>query len=140
MIQSILLATDGSAPAERATDFAASLALRFGAALTVLYAHNPNSGHAGGASRPSAPDQALATAQALVSELAVRLHEMGIVSVDTEVVEGPANNVILGVAETRRPDLLVIGARGAGTWQGQFLGSVSMAVLQRAECPVLVVK
>lgn len=48
--------------------------------------------------------------------------------------------MILNVAEARKPDLLVVGARGLGTWQGIFLGSVSMAVTQRAECPVLVVK
>jgi len=34
----------------------------------------------------------------------------------------------------------VIGARGNSTWQGALLGSVSMLVTQRAECPVLVVK
>ena len=141
MIQSILPATDGSAAVQRATDFAASLALRFGAALTILYAHNPNAGHAAdGTSRLPAPEQALATAQELESDLAVRLHEMGVVSVDTEVADGPANNVILGVAEARRPGPLVFGARGSGTWPGQFLGSVSMAVLRRAERPVLVVK
>jgi nucleotide-binding universal stress UspA family protein len=38
------------------------------------------------------------------------------------------------------PDLIVIGARGLGTWPGLLLGSVSMAVTQRAQCPVLVVK
>jgi nucleotide-binding universal stress UspA family protein len=48
--------------------------------------------------------------------------------------------VILGIAETRHIDLIVIGARGLSTWQGILLGSVSMAVAQRAECPVLVVK
>ena len=140
MIQNILLATDGSAPAARAADFAASLALRFGAALTILFAHTPNSGHTAEGSRPPASDQGLEAAEIAVGDLAVRLHEMGIGTVDTEVIEGPAINVILGVAETRRPDLLVMGARGASTWQGHMLGSVSMAVLQRAECPVLVVK
>ncbi|MER3458879.1 MAG: universal stress protein, partial [Chloroflexota bacterium] len=44
------------------------------------------------------------------------------------------------VAEVRKPDLIVVGARGLGTWRGLILGSVSMAVTQRAECPVLVVK
>ena len=39
MIQHILLATDGSAPAERAADFAASLAKRYGAKLTVLHSY-----------------------------------------------------------------------------------------------------
>jgi nucleotide-binding universal stress UspA family protein len=60
--------------------------------------------------------------------------------VDTEILERPAVNAILSVVEARKPDLLVMGARGLGTWQGIILGSVSMAITQRAECPVLVVK
>jgi len=65
---------------------------------------------------------------------------MGVPDVTTDTAEGPATSVILNVAEACKPDLLVVGARGLGTWQGIFLGSVSMAVTQRAECPVLVVK
>jgi len=34
----------------------------------------------------------------------------------------------------------VVGGRGLGTWKGLILGSVSMAVTQRAGCPVLIVK
>ena len=41
MIQNILLATDGSASAERAADFAASQATRYGAKVTVLHAFTP---------------------------------------------------------------------------------------------------
>jgi nucleotide-binding universal stress UspA family protein len=140
MIQNILLATDGSAPAERAADFAASLALRFQATVTVLTAFTP------APARPSEPHpgrpprRILDEARALVEAAARRLREMGIQNVGTEVMEGPAANVILGVAETRKPDLIVIGARGASTWQGHMLGGVSIAVTLRAECPVLVVK
>jgi len=140
MIRHILLATDGSRAAERAADFAASLALRFGAELTLLYAEGapPRRPQAGGAvvAVPDAPE----SVQLSLSRLADRLRGLGIASVDTKVVEGPAVSVIVGVAESRRPDVLVLGARGWGTWQGPGLGSVSMAVLQRAECPVMVVK
>jgi nucleotide-binding universal stress UspA family protein len=65
---------------------------------------------------------------------------MGVPDVDIDTAGGPTTSVILNVAEARRPGLLVVGARGLGTWQGIFLGSVSMAVTQRAECPVLAVK
>ena len=41
MIQNILFATDGSASAERAADFAASLATRYGAKVPVLHAFTP---------------------------------------------------------------------------------------------------
>jgi len=138
MIQNILLATDGSSAAQEAVDFAASLALRFQATVIVLNAYTPTRSSESHPSRTQR--QSLDGARALVEDAARRLREMGIQNVDSEVMEGPATNVILGVAETRKPDLIVIGARGVGTWQGHMLGSVSMAVTLRAECPVLVVK
>lgn len=140
MIQTILLATDGSASAERAADFAASLALRYQAAVIVLNAFVTAMAHLGEPYHNRAPCQTLDEARSLVSQIARRLREMGIQNVDTEVIEGPAINVILGVAESRQPDLIVVGARGLSTWQGHMLGSVGMAVAQRADCPVLVVK
>jgi nucleotide-binding universal stress UspA family protein len=82
----------------------------------------------------------LQEAQALVDDVVEHLFKMGVAEVDEEILEGPASEAILRVAETRKPDLLVIGGRGMSTWQGLLLGSVSMAVTQRAECPVLVIK
>jgi nucleotide-binding universal stress UspA family protein len=76
----------------------------------------------------------------VVERAAERLRTLGVSEVETDLVEGPPANVILGVAETRQPDLIVIGARGLSTWQGMLMGSVSMAVTQRTERPVLVVK
>lgn len=140
MIQNILLATDGSVPAERAADFAASLALRFQAGVIVLMAFTPASAHPN-EPHPGRPShRTLDEARVLVANAARRLREMGVQNVDAEVMEGPAANVILGVAESRKLDLIVIGARGSSTWQGNMLGGVSMAVALRAECPVLVVK
>jgi nucleotide-binding universal stress UspA family protein len=136
MIQSILLATDGSSTAGRAADLAASLALRYGATLVILHACDPAAGN----HRQHAAAQGQESAQRLVADLALQFHNLGIALVDTEVVEGPAISVILGMADTRHPDMIVVGARGLGNWPGPVLGSVSMAVTQRAECPVLVVK
>jgi nucleotide-binding universal stress UspA family protein len=140
MIQNILLATDGSISAERAADFAASFAMRYRAKVTVLNAFTPVASQVGEPGHSRICHTTLDEARVLVTRTAKRLGEMGIADVDADVIEGLAANVILGVAETRKPDLIVIGARGLGTWQGLILGSVSMAVTQRAECPVLVIK
>lgn len=140
MIQNILLATDGSAPADRAAEFAASLAARYGATVTVLHAYDAIPFRLGEPFYSEALTAALQKAQSLVEGVAARLRELGVTNVDTDILEGPASGAILRVAETRKPDLIVLGARGLGTWQGILLGSVSMAVTQRAECPVLVVK
>lgn len=140
MIENILLATDGSRPAKQAAEFAASLALRFRAKVTVLHAYTPVPAHLGEPNFSRAVYETLNEAEALVEDAAGRLHDMGVSDVESEVIEGPAANAILGVAETRKAGLIVIGARGLSTWQGLLMGSVSMSVTQRAECPVLVVK
>ncbi len=144
MIQNILLITDGSAPAERAAYFAASLATCYKARILVLHAFDPFpihlSSYLGEPNCSQAIQKTLEGARALVLSVAKCLHELGVTDVDTEILEGPAISAILSVVETRKPDLLVMGARGLSTWQGIILGSVSMAITQRAECPVLVVK
>lgn len=140
MINYILLATDGSAASQRAAEFVASLARRYHAKVGVLHAYTPVPGnhHSDNYSRAfyETPEEA----ESLVTQVAQRLNELGAAEVDTDVMEGPAANVIIGVAESSSPDLIVIGARGNSSWQGMLLGSVSMVVTQRAECPVLIVK
>lgn len=48
----------------------------------------------------------------------------------------PAKELLRQSAEAQ---LIVIGARGCGGFEGQLLGSVSQAVLHQADCPVVVV-
>lgn len=140
MIEHILLGTDGSSPAKHATEFAASLALRFRAKVTVLHAFTPVPAFLGEPNFSRALYETLDEAEHIVKEAADRLRELGVADVETEVIEGPAANAILGVAETRKPSMIVVGHRGISTWQGILMGSVSHSVTQRAECPVLVVK
>ncbi|MCS6847459.1 MAG: universal stress protein [Anaerolineae bacterium] len=140
MIKHILLATDGSAAAERAADMAASLAMRYDAKLTVVHAYHPVPIFLGEPNYSQAVERVLEGGTKLLESVAKRLRELGVKDVATELIEGYATDVILGLVETRKPDLVVIGSRGLGTWQGAFLGSVSMSVTQRADCPVLVVK
>jgi nucleotide-binding universal stress UspA family protein len=47
---------------------------------------------------------------------------------------------IMKVASKKKADLIVMGAKGLGTIDRVLLGSVSMQVLQYANCPVLVVR
>lgn len=52
------------------------------------------------------------------------------------VGEGPSAEVLLSTAEGA--DLLVVGSRGLGGFKSAFLGSVSLACVIHAPCPVLV--
>ncbi len=55
------------------------------------------------------------------------------------MLEGPASQAILRVAQVHKADLIVIGSRGLGDWQAMVLGSVSHKVVHHAPCPVLIV-
>ncbi|MFQ3663881.1 MAG: universal stress protein [Chloroflexaceae bacterium] len=140
MFRTIILATDGSAAAERAVDYVASLARHYGARVLVLHAMAAPPDILGEPNYSQALRAALEEARGLVEDVAKRLREAGVAEVETDVIEGPAGEVILAVVETRAPDLLVLGARGQSPWKGLVLGSVSLAVTQRASCPVLVIK
>jgi nucleotide-binding universal stress UspA family protein len=141
MFRHILYATDGSSMAERAGDFAASLAIRFHARVTVLYALADFPQAPGAASIEREDSNASEEdAESMTERVVARLMQLGVTEVDSKIVPGQPTSVILGVAESIQPDVLIIGARGSGTWQGALLGSVAAAVVLRAEIPVLVVK
>ncbi|MFD0635040.1 universal stress protein [Catenulispora yoronensis] len=58
--------------------------------------------------------------------------------VETAAVTGPPAPALAKLAGSAA--LLVVGGRGRGGLAGQLLGSVSLRVLARADCPVLVVR
>jgi universal stress protein family protein len=103
MLQYVMLATDGSAAAQRATDFAAALAARYGARVTVLHTFPPVPDFLGEPTYSQTLDKTLGEAQALVGDVAKRLRAQGITHVDAEVVEGPAASAILDMAASRAP-------------------------------------
>jgi nucleotide-binding universal stress UspA family protein len=52
------------------------------------------------------------------------------------VVEGPAAKTL--VEESKTAQLVVVGSRGHGGFEGLLLGAVSSAVAEHAHCPVLI--
>jgi nucleotide-binding universal stress UspA family protein len=121
MIQRILLAPDGSASAERAAEFAAPLGSRYGAKVTVLHVYSPAPSYMDRAtsSRKSRKRRSTSgNAKSLVTNVAKHLREAGVSDVDTEIMEGRIVREILNTAKSRKPDLLVLGARGSGAAPG----------------------
>ena len=59
---------------------------------------------------------------------------------ESEILEGDAAEEILGLARLRDADLIVVGSRDLGRVAGAVLGSVSHAIVDNADRPVLVVK
>ena len=73
-----------------------------------------------------------------LADRAARLRGGG-VKVETVVRVGPAANVLVEEAEARRADLVVAGSTGKGALQRAFLGSVTTRLLHVLRRPLLVV-
>ncbi len=138
MFNNILLAFDGSTHAQKAARLAADLARQYQAALCVVHTYDPVPDYLGEpylqeviTKRTEAADRVMEQAQALLGELP---------KVETEVLEGPAAEAILRVAQVRQVDLIVMGTRGLGQLSGLLLGSQSQKVVTHAQCPVLLAR
>jgi len=69
----------------------------------------------------------------------IRAAKKGILFKYTITFGSPAEHII-NTAKSKKFDLIVIGARGRGRVKELFLGSVSNAVIHKADIPVMVVK
>lgn len=66
--------------------------------------------------------------------------DSGAVKVTQKLASGHPVTTILNNLEKEQINLIVMGSHGYGPLTGSVLGSVSQRVLQRAKCPVLIVK
>jgi universal stress protein A len=137
--QNLLVPIDFSACAERALDYACTLAGKLGAkvhlvnaigallpelsiALTDQMITSMRQGNAVALDKLVEPRRAIATfGQVLVSD-------------------GDARDAILRAAESVHADLIVIGTHGRRGLSRVLLGSVAEDILRRAPCPVLAVR
>jgi nucleotide-binding universal stress UspA family protein len=135
----IVIGTDGSADAGAAIDGALELAEGLGAVVTFVYARTTPNGLLGEPYYQRELDGEIAHAREVVDEAMAKAKAAG-VDADYEILDGPADDAVLGVAETHDADLIVVGSRGLGAMQRAIFGSVSRALVTRAQRPVLVVK
>ena len=138
----VLLATDGSPTAEKATDTAIELAKMLGTELVIVTVWSIPYTATGFAPAPISGELAQLEeeeAQKLVLETAARAEEAG-VETHTVVLRGIPVEEICLAAGTYKPCFLVIGSHGWGIVKRAVFGSVSTGVLHRAKCPVLVVR
>lgn len=139
----VMLATDGSPTAEKATDTAIELAKLLDTELIVVTVWEIPYTIVGFAPAPTASGE-LATmseeeAQRVVVDAAARAEEAG-VEARTAVLRGRAIEEISAAADMYDPRLLVIGSHGWSVVKRALFGSVSTGVLHHATCPVLVVR
>jgi nucleotide-binding universal stress UspA family protein len=144
MFQKILVPTDGSRYALRAAEYAADLARRYHAEVTLLLASDLQGIRASPAPErvKAEMEQAVREANAeALAQTAAPFTATG-VKVASKELEGAPVYVIGREVEEGGYDLVVMGSRGLGLPDDEraFLGSVTERVLRLVSCPVLTVK
>ncbi|MGE5222807.1 MAG: universal stress protein [Omnitrophica WOR_2 bacterium] len=139
MFKNILLAYDGSEHANKAAKLAGEMANSLKADLWVVVAYDPIPEYLG---KPNFQDAITSRLDHAEEIMKSALEETGSLSgvVRKEIIEGPAAEAILNVAEARNIDLIVMGTRGLGKLVGLLVGSQSQKVVAHAGCPVLLVR
>jgi universal stress protein A len=137
----LLVPIDFSDCSKNALRYAWPLAQEHEAALTLLYVVPPASsaGEYGGIDYAQLETSAKASAEKELSRLAFDEVD-GEVPVDTLVRVGWPAREIVQVARSLPADLIVISTHGRTGFKHALLGSVAEHVVQRAPCPVLVVR
>ena len=144
MFKRILVAVDGSPGAGKALQLAAGLQRICDGELIVLtvYRHQGMSDSAMAVGRPDDPENLDDTLREIAKDVAEKAKttasESGATKVRAFVKMGPPARTIVRFAEEREADLIVLGSRGMGDFDGFLLGSVSHKVTSLADCPVLV--
>jgi nucleotide-binding universal stress UspA family protein/nitrite reductase/ring-hydroxylating ferredoxin subunit len=118
----ILVATDGSATADRAARKGYALAKRLEADLTLVFVGHPK------------------TAELVLQDTVVTMGDEAGIEAGTLIREGDAAQEIMGAAVEAGAELVVVGNRGLAGAKALLLGSVPMTVAQYAPCDVLVAR
>ena len=135
----ILVPIDGSEISERTVEQAIYLAEINQAKLDFLYVANINQ-LAINACLSEAILEAVTKAGNVILHRAIEKVPKDSIQVEGYTETGSPAVAILEFAEKMDSDLIVIGSRGLGLVKGVLLGSVSQHVVERAKCPVIVVK
>lgn len=140
-MKKILVATDGSAPAQHAADFAATLAAPAQAELVLVYSVIPIAypGEIAFASMGEFDRAQTEHATRTLEDEKKRLSATG-ARVNTLVLRGMAAEAVADEAKHGNYDLVVIGSHGRGAVARMLLGSVATRLVHICDKPVLVVR
>lgn len=138
MIQRILVAYDGSEPADKAFAFALDLARKYQASVIVLAVAKPPE-FAEDVETEAILENSQNHYHKLLAPLGVKARTGG-VNAALEVAVGHPAEQIIYCAEKNKADLIVMGHRGKSFFERLRLGSVSKQVIHYANCAVTVVR
>jgi nucleotide-binding universal stress UspA family protein len=138
-MKNILIATDGSEPAQQALEVAIDLAKETGAALHVLSVRPPRAAGRGGSGAPILEVEEFDGPEHIAEAAAKHAREAGL-DVTPHAAHGDVVDCIASAATSLGADLLVVGSRGMGSLSGAVLGSVSHALVRKSPVPVTIVR
>jgi nucleotide-binding universal stress UspA family protein len=137
MFERIVLAVDGSEPAQRAVLVAADIASKYGSEVIVVHVAEQQLG-LGGPIAYDTTEEATRDADGAARSL----KDLG-VSARAEAraaLAGRAAQEIMDVAASEDAGLIVMGSRGMSDWEGLLVGSVAHKVVHLSSVPVLIVR
>ena len=144
MLESILVATDGSDAAGVAVSHAIGLAAALGARLHIVSAYAPVSERHLRIERVQVPSDVQVNLReevlALLEASQRDAEAAGVSRVETFARVGDAADAILDVAEEQGSDLIVVGNKGMTGATRFLLGSVPQKVSHHAPCSVMIVR
>lgn len=138
-MKKILVPVDFSDASRNATDYAAAFAKVFNAEIVLLYAlfiPNPVGDFPGYI--PLSLKDMQGEHEALLQGEIERLAEKTAVRTDGYVRMGTATVVIKDMVDELKPDLIIMGMKGAGKAGGVF-GSTVTSSIRKIACPILVI-
>ena len=122
----VVVGVDASASARDATEWAADLAAAWNAPLHLVQVVLGR------------PDDAPVPLPAWLRELVDGAERCGVGTVEAEVVPGGVVDTLLDRAAGA--GMLVVGSYGDAAWTGMLAGSLSVTLIDRAPCPVAVIR
>jgi nucleotide-binding universal stress UspA family protein len=152
MINRILVATDASAASNRALEMAVQFAALHSAELLIVHVIRDmqipfeiqeipelefNKFEAFSDAREEVMRK---VAESVLRMAREKAEKGGAGKVETAIGTGDPATSILGFAERRKVDMIVLGTRGLGKLKGTVLGSVSRKITNNAETSCLIVR
>jgi nucleotide-binding universal stress UspA family protein len=140
VFKKVVWATDGSEAADRALEFAHSMAVESGGELVAVHCVEltlPGKGPGGRYPIYANEDELQEKVKRQLADLSQDGVRASLQSATTAV--GGAAHVISDIAQDAGADVIVVGTRGRTALSGLLLGSVTQRLLHIAHCPVLAV-
>jgi len=139
-IKKILLPVDGSENSRRAMEQAKNLSVIMGTEIVLLYVTGAIPHFIKGTPLAEAEKDQKEEAIQILAPFQTFLTENKVTYSVSALPGYQVWNKIIEVAGDKECDLIVMGSRGRGDWEGAMLGSVTHKVLAHCTLPVLVVR